>query len=50
MTAGTINPRLLTRKDDQQHPVKTLQYLFGPNCLRLQPRTPVRHGEGGLVA
>jgi hypothetical protein len=50
MTAGTINPWPLTLKGDQQHPVKTLQYLLRPNCLRLQPRTPVRHGEGGLVA
>ena len=44
MTAGTVSPWPLTRKGDQQHPVKTLQYLlrarghnvaadgiFGPN-------------------
>ena len=44
MTAGTISPWPLVRKGDQQHPVKTLQYLlrahghnlivdgiFGPN-------------------
>src|ERR671923_3069739 len=28
MTAGTISPWPLTRKGDQQHPVKTLQYLL----------------------
>ena len=44
MTTGTISPWPLVRKSDQQHPVKTLQYLlrarghnlamdgiFGPN-------------------
>jgi peptidoglycan hydrolase-like protein with peptidoglycan-binding domain len=44
MTTGTISPWPLVRKGDQQHPVKTLQYLlrarghnvtvdgiFGPN-------------------
>ena len=44
MTAGTISPFPLVRQGDQQHPVKTLQYLlrarghtvavdgiFGPN-------------------
>lgn len=44
MTTGTISPWRLVRKGDQQHPVKTLQYLlrarghnvtvdgiFGPN-------------------
>src|SRR5215218_4689720 len=28
MTAGTISPWPLVRKGDQQHPVKTLQYLL----------------------
>jgi peptidoglycan hydrolase-like protein with peptidoglycan-binding domain len=28
MTAGTISPWPLVRQGDQQHPVKTLQYLL----------------------
>jgi peptidoglycan hydrolase-like protein with peptidoglycan-binding domain len=28
MTAGTISPWPLVRRGDQQHPVKTLQYLL----------------------
>ena len=28
MTAATISPWPLVRKGDQQHPVKTLQYLL----------------------
>ena len=28
MTTGTISPWPLVRKGDQQHPVKTLQYLL----------------------
>jgi hypothetical protein len=62
MTTGTISPWPLVRKGDQQHPVKTLQYLlrarghnvtvdgiFGAQLRRRRPRLPAGPPSGHPV-
>ena len=62
MTTGTISPFPLVRKGDQQHPVKTLQYLlrarghsvavdgiFGPNTWTALIVTVKQGSQGDAV-